>query len=54
MAGVIGGLGEHFDIDPVLLRLAWILAVLVTGVIPGLIAYLVAVSIVPKREELRR
>lgn len=46
--GVLGGIGEHFDIDPVLLRLAWLLIVVATGVVPGVIAYIVAALIVPK------
>lgn len=46
--GVIGGLGEYFDVDPVLLRLAWLLVVILTGVVPGLIVYLIALVIVPK------
>jgi len=50
-AGVIGGVGEYFDIDPTLLRLLWIVIVIFTGIIPGLIAYLIAVMIVPKKPE---
>jgi len=47
--GVIGGIGEYTDVDPVLLRLIWVLIVLFTGVVPGMIAYLLAVLIVPKK-----
>lgn len=50
-AGVIGGVGEYFDIDPTILRLLWIVIVIFTGIIPGLIAYLIAVMIVPKKPE---
>jgi len=45
--GVIGGLGEYLDTDPVVLRLTWIGIVVFTGLIPGIIIYLVAVFIVP-------
>lgn len=48
-AGVIGGMGEYFDIDPVLLRLIWLLILVSTGVFPGLIAYIIAIFIVPKK-----
>lgn len=48
-AGIIGGLGEYFDVDPVVLRLFWLLILVVTGIIPGLIVYLIAMFIVPKR-----
>lgn len=47
-AGICGGLGEYFDIDPVLLRLIWVLVVIFTGVVPGLLAYIIAVFIVPE------
>jgi len=47
--GVLGGLGEHFDVDPTLLRLAWILIVVFTGFIPGIIAYFIAALIMPQK-----
>ena len=48
-AGVIGGLGEYFNIDPVLLRLVFILIVVFTGFVPGLIAYILTALVVPRR-----
>lgn len=48
-AGVIGGIGEYFDVDPVLLRILWLLILVATGVFPGLLAYLIAIFIVPKK-----
>ncbi len=47
-AGICGGLGEYFDIDPVLLRLFWLLVVIFTGVVPGLAAYIIAIFVIPK------
>jgi phage shock protein C len=47
-AGICGGLGDYFDIDPVLLRLIWLLIVIFTGVVPGLLAYIIAIYIIPK------
>ena len=47
IAGVFGGLGDYFDTDPVLLRLAWLVIVVFTGFAPGIIAYIVAALIVP-------
>lgn len=49
VAGIIGGIGEYFDVDPVILRLAWVLIVVFTGLMPGLIAYIFAGLIIPKR-----
>lgn len=47
--GIIGGIGEYFDVDPALLRLAWLLVLIFTGVVPGLIAYIVALFVVPQK-----
>ena len=48
LAGVCGGIGEFFQLDPVLIRLAWVFGSAMTGVIPGILAYLVAWLIVPE------
>ena len=48
-AGILGGLGEYFDVDPVLLRLGFVFLLLATAVIPGAIAYAAAVFIVPRK-----
>jgi phage shock protein C len=48
-AGICGGLGEFFKIDPVLLRLIWVLVVIFTGFVPGVIAYILAAFIIPER-----
>ncbi|MFB6212505.1 MAG: PspC domain-containing protein, partial [Candidatus Magasanikbacteria bacterium] len=48
IAGVMGGLGKYFGVDPVLLRLIFIFLFFATGIVPGIIAYIVAIFIVPK------
>jgi len=54
-AGVCGGIAELLGFDVSIVRLAWLLLTLATGVIPGVITYLVAWLIVPEQEggELR-
>ena len=52
-AGVMGGLGEYFDVDPVVLRLLWLFIVIFTGVVPGVIVYLFAIFIIPRQGERR-
>ncbi len=47
--GVLGGFGEYFNIDPVLLRIVFIFFVLATGIVPGLITYIIAIVIIPKK-----
>jgi len=49
IAGVCGGLGEYFNIDPVLIRLLWVLATLIYGA--GIFAYILAWIIIPEQKE---
>ncbi len=46
-AGVCGGLGEYFDVDPVVIRVLFVLMVLFGGA--GIVLYFAAIFIVPKR-----
>lgn len=48
VAGVFGGLGEYLNIDATILRLIWILVTVFTGFIPGIIAYILAVIVIPE------
>ena len=48
--GVCGGVGEFFDIDPTLVRLAWVFVTLFAGA--GLIAYIVAALVIPRKPEM--
>lgn len=47
-AGVCGGIGEYADIDPVILRVLWVVITIFTGVMPGIIAYVFAMFIIPR------
>ena len=47
LAGVCGGLGEYWGVDPVALRLSWALITVFSGVFPGIIGYIAAVLIIP-------
>lgn len=49
IAGVCGGIAEYFELDPTLVRLAWLLVTVLSGVVPGVIAYLVAAIVMPKQ-----
>ena len=44
--GVCGGIAEYFDIDPTLVRLAWVLFCALGG--SGILAYIVAAIIIPR------
>jgi phage shock protein C len=45
IAGVCGGIAEYFDVDPTLVRLAWVLFGFAAG--SGILAYVIAWIIVP-------
>lgn len=51
LAGVCGGSAEYFEADPSLVRLAWIIVTILTGIIPGIAAYIIAAIIIPKAPE---
>ena len=45
--GVCGGIAEYFDIDPTVIRIAWVLAIFALGT--GLLAYLVCALCMPTK-----
>jgi phage shock protein C len=47
--GVCGGIAEYFDVDPTLVRLSWVVLSILTGFIPGIIAYIIAGLIIPQK-----
>ncbi|OYD13813.1 hypothetical protein CH333_09760 [candidate division WOR-3 bacterium JGI_Cruoil_03_44_89] len=48
IGGVCGGIGEYFDIDPVLVRILWLLFTFLGGA--GILAYIIAWVAVPSSE----
>ena len=51
LAGVCGGIGEFFNLDPNLLRLIWAVFT-VFSVGTGLVLYLIAALILPKKSDV--
>lgn len=47
--GVCGGIAEYLDADPTIVRIAWVLLTVFTGVVPGVLAYLLAYAVMPRR-----
>lgn len=46
LAGVCGGIGEYFNVDPTIVRLLWLLISITGGA--GVIAYIIAWIIIPE------
>ncbi len=49
LAGVCGGIGEYFDVDPVLVRVVWVISAFFGGA--GILAYIIAAIVIPSRED---
>ncbi len=49
IGGVCGGIGETLDIDPTLIRLAFVFVALATVIVPVIVTYIVAWMIIPKK-----
>jgi phage shock protein C len=49
--GVMGGFGEYFDIDPVIFRVVYVAFSFFTGIVPGILAYVIMGIIVPKKPQ---
>ena len=45
IAGVCGGIAEYFNIDPTIIRLAWVLFCLVGG--SGVLGYIICALVIP-------
>ncbi len=49
IAGVCGGIAEHFDIDPTLVRIVAVISIFINGI--GLIAYIIGWIFIPQNPE---
>lgn len=50
IAGVLGGLGAHYGIDPVKLRIVFVLVSLFSAAFPGILVYLVLWFLIPEED----
>ena len=46
-SGVCGGIAEYFNIDPTVIRVAYVALSLFTAVLPGIIFYIIASVLIP-------
>lgn len=52
LAGVCGGIGQYFGIDPTLVRLGWVIVTIFPSCGFGLLAYIIAAIIIPKESQV--
>lgn len=48
LAGVCGGIAEHFDTDPTLVRLAYVLLSALSAGFPGILVYIILAIVLPE------
>lgn len=53
IAGVIGGLAEHFDLNATLLRVVYVAGSILSVAFPGIIVYLILWIVIPKQSDAR-
>lgn len=51
IAGVMGGIGRHYDIDPVKLRIIFVLVSIFSAAFPGIIVYLILWILIPLEDK---
>lgn len=50
ISGVCAGIGEYFDIDPTLVRIAYVLLSFFSAGFPGLLLYIILAIVMPVNE----
>lgn len=48
LSGVCGGFAETYDLDPTLVRVGFVVFTLVTGLVVGLVLYVVVALVAPE------
>ncbi len=51
IAGVCSGLAVYLELDPILMRLIWAFVTFVSGILPGIVVYVLAWIIIPEEPE---
>lgn len=51
IAGVCAGMAEYFDLDVTLVRVLWIVITFFTGIVFGVVGYIVAWIVMPEEPE---
>ncbi len=47
--GVLGGIAEYFEVDSTIIRVAFAFILIITGFVPGILFYIFAALIIPKK-----
>jgi phage shock protein C len=47
IAGVCGGIAEYLEVDPTVVRVLYVVATVLSGVLPGILAYVILTFLMP-------
>ena len=53
LTGLCAGLADYFDVDVTIVRLIVLIGTVMTGVVPGVLIYIIASAITPKQGEVK-
>lgn len=48
ISGVCGGIAEYVELDSTLIRLIWVVITVSSGILPGIVGYIIAAVVIPK------
>ena len=51
ISGICGGIAEHFDWDPTVVRICYVILSICTAAFPGILMYILLYFIMPDAEE---
>ncbi|WP_339060455.1 PspC domain-containing protein [Tepidibacillus marianensis] len=51
IGGVLGGIAEYFNIDVTVVRLIYVLLIIPTALLPLIVAYVIALLIIPEEHK---
>lgn len=51
IAGVCAGLAQYFDLDPVVVRAAYVIVSVISAAFPGILLYLLLWLVIPREPE---
>ena len=51
IAGVCGGLAEYFELDPTVVRVAYVLISIISVAFPGILAYIILMFVMPPPDQ---
>lgn len=49
LSGVMGGIGEYFNVDPTIVRILYVLVSMISAGFPGIVIYIILALVIPER-----